>query len=211
MSNLDSEQWNQKLKMYFNIGLSATEAIAWFCELRATVTGWKSEDGLGDPTKGEKAKRINQELCEVIRYVSELDTVPRKQDGGRKDYKGKPNVKDLRLWVWIYRKESQGSAGTGYRINQRYVNCIKDTIQQLINDGRLIDAAIVATGNPQAYCDSHELGCQRGPNTDERNTIAEFCSKIGFDTAAAYEEFYKGRTDKPLEEAIDELEEEFFV
>lgn len=215
-SDKDSEQsWVQLMQMYFSVKLSASEAIAWFIELRRTTAGWKHDpalDGTTDPCKGEKAKAINVELCNVIRYIADLDTIPRKSDGGKNgDYKGKPNVKDLGLWIWIYKKST--SKATGFGIHQRFVEVCRDAIKELVEEGRRFDASILAE-NPMGIMDKHwhiwEVGGNRGYSADEQVEIKKYCDEIGLNIQEEHNKFYEQDTGrKPVSQYASHLTEKW--
>lgn len=176
------------MEAYFNVKLTAAQELVWFTELRESIGGWSVGRNM-DPTKDAKAREINESLCDTIRYISGLENIPRSNDGGRRGgFAGNPTVKDLKLWVFLHRESENaadsGGGSTGF--NYSYVSTVTDAIERLISEGHKVEAAIVATGNPAAYCDVERLGANRGPTPEEQENIEAFCNRIGFDPHNAF-------------------------
>jgi len=78
-----NESWTELLKAYFSVRLTEAEETLWHTELTGST------------------KTDSEELCEVVRWATGRD---------RSKYDGKPTLKDLRIWVYTYRKRN-GIAG----------------------------------------------------------------------------------------------------
>lgn len=208
------QQWFDLMDMYFNTKLSAPQAIAWFVELRMTTKGWTHDSTLEgeDPCKGAEAAKINDELCLCIRYIADLETIPRKSEGGRSgDYKGKPNVKDLGLWIWIYRKST--AKATGFGAHKMFVERCQEAIKKLVDEGRRFDAAILAE-NPMGVLDCipriWEVGGNRGFTEQEQGMIHEYCGEINLSIHSEFVKFYEQSTGKKaVNQYASELSEQY--
>ena len=206
-------QWHELMKMYFNVPLKTEEAVAWFTEMRLGVRGWKHDllTEPADPTKGKRASEINEELCDVLRYIAELDHVPRKSEGGRKDYHGKPTVKDVILWVWIYRKNQNQMEGVG--VDKLFVDTCTRHIRRLVQEGRGLEAAILSQ-DPCGVDDCVEeimaVGGNRGYTEFEQSLVFKYCSDIHFNIKEAFDEAYYERFGGRPAVAAGEIEEDLW-
>jgi hypothetical protein len=78
---MNDKTWPEMLAAYFGEVLTKREMDLWWDELR-------------DPERGIRGV-TNEEVCEAIREASFRD---------RPKYAGKPDLKELRIWVFMYRK-----------------------------------------------------------------------------------------------------------
>ena len=202
MSHSDSntQQWHQLLAMYFSLKLTPSEAIAWFMELRRTTKGWRYDSATEgrDACQGERARKINGELCDCIRYIKDLDKIPRKAEAGKDSgYKGKPNVNDLGLWIWIWRKSVSKKTGEG--IHQRFVEVCCENIQRLVDEGRRLDAALLSV-DPINIEDCRDVimdvGGNRSYSEPEADEVRKFCGDIGLSPNKEFDIFYEQSTGK---------------
>jgi hypothetical protein len=181
------------MEMYFNVPLKGEQATAWLMELRHTVKGWKYDpESESDPIKSDKAKSVKSELCDVLRFINEMDVPPRKSRGkANGESRGKFTAADVQLWVWLYRKSQNQK--TGFDIDMQFVEAGKRLIQRCIDKGQPFIAAIVATGSP-AQADREDFNSifadlgNRGFTEQEQGKITEFCVHIGFDPYQAIRE-----------------------
>ena len=78
-------EWCKLMKAYFNLNLTEDEESLWYDELCSA------------------ANTDNAEICKAIKWMSWKDD--------RDKYSGKPTLKQLRMWVFMYRKSQKEAAG----------------------------------------------------------------------------------------------------
>lgn len=148
----NSEKWPEILSAQTGVALGQDEVMVWFRELRRTVRGWEhSTAESSDPCRGKKAVEINAELCNALRHVGAMQTLPRKKDeyGGKGT--GRITVADVALWVWMYRRDKT-TAASAEQSDPHMIEAGKAAISKLNAIGDRRSAACLAYGN--------STGCQ---------------------------------------------------
>ena len=78
-------QWYQVFEDYFNVALSKSKAVRWWSHLT-------------DREKGIRGL-TNTEMCDALEW--------RGLEFERSSYSGKPTLKDLKIWVFMFRKKDK--------------------------------------------------------------------------------------------------------
>jgi len=168
--------WKNILAADFGLGSKwiETESNSWAERLKESVYGWRYASG----------DQINEELCNALLYASTLDYTPRAD----KERKTAPyNVRDVRLWVHLYRKthvsikDSKESVSTP-EVTER----VKYHIARLFNDG-LFGEAWQVSERPDGVVHVYNDLVNRFDrpfvkySAAEKSELDEFCRDIGFD------------------------------
>ena len=187
--------WATLLDDHFALSLTKEKARRWFIDLRESVKGWEVGKDEDDPITSDRGDEINAELCTVIRHIKDLDYLPLKQE--KKDGKRtKPLLKDIELWVFIYRKDmeqdpefSKEHSELGYRRK------LLGKMEEAWKAGDLITAQRITT-HPD-YVEG--LEDVRGPSPEDSQwLIAKAKEQFGYDEEDALRAWIADRKTKGL-------------
>lgn len=104
----------------------------WVDELKETVYGWKNAS----------SDQINDELCKVLRYVSNMEPMLR-ADQSQKS--AKYNCRDVRVWVYRYRGRSRPRKHVQYVSGvTMFATRLKRTIAGLLLESKHLEAKALA-------------------------------------------------------------------
>jgi len=193
-----NDYWAHLLEDYFSVTLVRSKSDRWFTELRGNVKGWEiGEDEKDDPVASERGREINLELCNTIRHIKGLDYLPLKQEK-RDSKRSKPLLKDIELWVWLYRKDvaaNQDPDFAGAHSELGYRRRLLGKMKEAWEDGDLITAMRIIT-HPE-YVEG--LEDTRGPSpADSAWLVSKAEEQFGYDREEAVRAWVTDRKDRGL-------------
>lgn len=161
-------KWYELLMALFGTQVNPAQARVWEDELRQMKTG-------------------NEEICETLRFIAGLDYTPR-VDKERKT--AKYNLRDLRLWVYIYRKNKREGDPVELPKNNDYRQILMSELRRLWINGRYVDAW-TAIKNPELVPDVVKM---RPPTFQDSEYILENAPEVfGYDLDVVYPHWLKAQ------------------
>lgn len=128
-------KWYDILEASFGVrwtGNYSSDMKKWTDELKDTVGGWKNAS----------KDQINDEMCAALRYVSDMEPIPRADDSQKSS---KYNCRDVRVWVYSYRERRKQTASPLYVSGvTSFSERLKRYILELLEDNRVFVAEGIA-------------------------------------------------------------------
>ena len=145
---MNNPQWNDLLEGYFGVSLAGDKQDLWWNELKADIKSL-----------------TNDELCNVLRWQSRRDI----------DRRMRPSLKDVRIWVYCYRKEGRGAAyGESTDSRRGFINAAKAQIRQCRSNAEMWEIIC----DPEA----HIRGCEFIATLPENQELERFAGmNCGFE------------------------------
>lgn len=168
-------EWFELFKAYCNVNLSDKD-----------ISDWEKELAKHDAKKSE--------LCDIMRWVSRLESVPR---ADQSHSSSRYDLRDVIKWLGIYRRNKWSTPkenSTGQPVRNSYVKGYCLLIDRLLSLQDFDAAAFTASGNLSGSWQNNGSGYSvmneiwgdmklpnRSPTPDEQSSIIAHCQMRRFD------------------------------